>query len=666
MTTFLHRIAFCILTLVPISEISAQLQSTDRFGVYGGYNINFHTADFRALPGVPNCCPNYERGTGGGVALGALYEIAVSNKFWVTVRGGYSVLDATLIREEFVPAIRLSDGHYFADAAIEHRIKAQLSTIGIEPLITFNPIGGLRFHTGVEVASLSAINYDQIEEMTVEGLVFKENMRRTRNEFSGEMPNRNKIQAALVFGTSIELPINKNRSMFIVPEAMFHIGFSNLTQDVSWKANSFRIGLALKYAPQSVSLPAIENPAAPSDTLPPIVENTSTNHSSKTKEILKEQASLGSFEVFGVSDKGEQFPIKEIRVEEFISTQLKPLLPYIFFDANSAAIPKRYNILAPSDRSQFSLNQAGHSSTIEFYHQILNIVGKRMLENTDAVLKITGFNTEEEKESKVLSSKRAEKVKDYLVSVWNIPSRHIKIENRNLPTNASPTDDKEIAAFEAEMRRVELSSDNTAILAPVMSRDTIRSAYPRAARIIADYKNWSANIDSKGKIITTLSPSALNYAEWHPTEYVASLGESVTITGNGEATGKQKKIPIELYSLHRKESEQRADKTVDKYSLILFDFDRSDLSSQNKSIAEFVKSALTPQATVSIAGTTDQLGDAGYNRKLSLDRARATAAALGVQTVNLSGEGESEMYPNALPEGRFYNRTVVITVETPK
>ena len=149
-------------------------------------------------------------------------------------------------------------------------------------------------------------------------------------------------------------------------------------------------------------------------------------------------------------------------------------------------------------------------------------------------------------------------------------------------------------------------------------------------------------------------------------DFVSSIGESIEVVGSKDKTSQEKTIPVELLTLRRKIDEQRADKTVDKYSLIVFDFDRSDLSSPNKSIAEFVKSSLTPRSTVSISGTTDHLGDEAYNRKLSFDRAKATATALGLTNAELSGDGESDFFPNALPEGRFYNRTVVITVETPK
>jgi outer membrane protein OmpA-like peptidoglycan-associated protein len=69
---------------------------------------------------------------------------------------------------------------------------------------------------------------------------------------------------------------------------------------------------------------------------------------------------------------------------------------------------------------------------------------------------------------------------------------------------------------------------------------------------------------------------------------------------------------------------------------------------------------------VRINGYTDVLGTETYNEELSRNRAIETAKALGLPTSAVLGLGEQRpLYPNDLPEGRAYNRTVTVTVETP-
>jgi OOP family OmpA-OmpF porin len=79
-----------------------------------------------------------------------------------------------------------------------------------------------------------------------------------------------------------------------------------------------------------------------------------------------------------------------------------------------------------------------------------------------------------------------------------------------------------------------------------------------------------------------------------------------------------------------------------------------------------VKRRISPNATVSIVGHTDRIGDEEYNRKLSEERARLTASQLNASTSTVTGVGENQpQYTNDLPEGRFYNRTVDVLVDTP-
>ena len=55
-----------------------------------------------------------------------------------------------------------------------------------------------------------------------------------------------------------------------------------------------------------------------------------------------------------------------------------------------------------------------------------------------------------------------------------------------------------------------------------------------------------------------------------------------------------------------------------------------------------------------------------YNQKLSAQRARSTERFIGVSNADVRGLGRSVLlYNNALPEGRFYSRTVTVVVTTP-
>jgi outer membrane protein OmpA-like peptidoglycan-associated protein len=131
-------------------------------------------------------------------------------------------------------------------------------------------------------------------------------------------------------------------------------------------------------------------------------------------------------------------------------------------------------------------------------------------------------------------------------------------------------------------------------------------------------------------------------------------------------------IPVDYVSSVRKKTENLADKTVDKYSLILFDFDDSELTTENISVLEqMVLPNIRSVSKVNIIGYSDRIGNDEYNLKLSRERAEAVRTFLQTRakeaTYSVNGVGEAtEVFPNSIPLGRQLSRTVQVIVETPR
>jgi outer membrane protein OmpA-like peptidoglycan-associated protein len=109
---------------------------------------------------------------------------------------------------------------------------------------------------------------------------------------------------------------------------------------------------------------------------------------------------------------------------------------------------------------------------------------------------------------------------------------------------------------------------------------------------------------------------------------------------------------------------------------VLFAFDRADLTPEAQGRLADVAAAIREKATgpVRIDGYTDSLGDAGYNQRLSEQRAEAVRVALagmeglGAVQFAATGHGAADpVAPNANPDGsdnpagRAKNRRVVVT-----
>ncbi len=125
-----------------------------------------------------------------------------------------------------------------------------------------------------------------------------------------------------------------------------------------------------------------------------------------------------------------------------------------------------------------------------------------------------------------------------------------------------------------------------------------------------------------------------------------------------------------MKTLQEKLLERQQDTIIESYSLLLFAYNSPEVSRADRALLAAIASRVGPGARVRFTGFTDSLGDSTLNRDLAFERASNAAAIFSDQVVNVDVSvnpegGESERYPSELPEGRSYNRTVIIEVRTP-
>lgn len=668
-----------IFTLLSASSLSAQNFASERssFGLFGGYNLNGHNADFISFTGFTSCCEKFTDGSGSGPTVGAFYRFPVAPSLSASLRAGLFDMSGTLERTEqttvsgAIPATVL---HSF-DASVQH--------LGIEPLATYavfgtwNILGGFRFSYPVS----ASYSYRETLQQPASGTF--ENGRRIRNERSddideGNDPGRN-IAVAAVVGVSLDLPLSSmtdnttgrfTGGLYIAPEITYTIGLNNAVRHyLDWNINTLRIGVSVGYIPGDPPAPPeppAEEPKKPEIAVLPIPPPPLP---------LPPKAEITAR---GVEADGRETPAVTIRVEEFSSTNVKPLLNYVFFDENSDALPPRYKRLTSATTSGFSTDKLFGTPTLETYYDALNIVGSRLRDNPSATITLTGCNADAgpEKGNTNLSRRRAETVRDYLVTVWNIKPERIVVESRNLPEKPSNIAEPDGVA---ENRRVEITSNTRAILEPVFANETYRQVTPPKLRFAPkatgerSITTWNITAANDAAKTATFSgqgapPPAVEWDLQNSREIVAGaktvnyrLGITDSMGFDATATGT---IQVEQITVQSKKVNRVKDKIIDRYSLILFDFDKSDITGMNAYLTDFIRKQAGANATVTITGYTDRIGDAEHNRRLSAERAKSAAKQLN--TTNFSGRGEDVLlYDNALPEGRFYSRTVEIVVEKP-
>jgi len=713
-----HFLIFVSIIIVLVVNSHAKELSNYTFGIYTNLSLNSHNADFRSIPDCPSCSPGYRDGNGFGGAFGLLAEYKYNNKIRFGLRGSYYSISGLLKARENITL--LVQGVRTA-GAIEHSIDASIASIGIEPNFSYSITDKLFISAGFHIGSITKKNYQQKEEIvspkgtgTFLDADGNDTFSRLRNVFSGEIINSTQITISPFLGVSYQLNLNSEGSIILEPEIFYFLGLSNLVNDDmvdKWKVNSLRSGIALKYTPQAKTkiqeqferIKLIDTISIQTEgiEIAEIRQGTSFSHQQTqtidnvklTTETIKRTDTLlvpkqynisADITIVSLTEDGSEEENKSLIVEDYSFNRLDPLLNYIFFDEMSYSLPHRYNLITLAEAVQFHLDSLYQSSTMELYYNMINIIGKRLQLYPNSKITLIGTNsdTDEEKNNNSLSRNRAETVKNYLTSIWQIHSNRITIQSRNLPEKPStPITDNE---KKSENRRVEIVSDDYRIIEPLFIQNIERRTDPKSIRFkisaSADNKisSWEIGLNqltnTQGMTISGIGnpPSFYDVNFENDTELIPYLTEPLIyrikiIDEKGLAfQSQEKKLPVQIVTIDEQIASDVEYYEVEKFSLILFDFDKSDITGNNLKIMEFIKGRIKPGSLVEIKGYTDRTGEETYNRRLSRQRADAALRALGVRNATSIGLGKSELlYDNDLPEGRFYCRTVDVFVKTP-
>ncbi len=477
-----------------------------------------------------------------------------------------------------------------------------------------------------------------------------------QNSAETDIPDKNfRLGVALGAGYTFQI----GRSTYFSPEVSFRIPFTKVSGNSSWDSYTvpqlrlgmnLTFGLGKKKVPEVVDVPGVE-------------------------------LEVGFKDVRYYDKQMNTYPLQKITVEETQYGELFPLLPYVFFTENTARPVTEEALQASGKTGEFSIKSLPPDAMI-INNQVLDVIGERMRQNINARITITGtLDNQREKDTK-LSAERAEFAKNYLVKNFNIDPLRIQTVAGKEP--AKPSNPRVVDGI-AENRRVEISTTNNDILAPITIESERRRiadpdlvefvTYARSNEAIAD---WYLEIKQAGELIKKFEgkgdPQPVKWAitpnELAPSQVPLEYTFSAK-TSSGASRYATASVPVEYYSFNRKVSEDRPDRVIYKYSLTLFDFDSPEVSEFDRRILDqYVVPNIRSNSTVQIFGYTDRIGDENYNKRLAQNRADNVKKYLESKVkakFETYGVGESEIiFDNNSPVGRHLSRTVQIYVSTPK
>lgn len=664
-------------------------------GIIYNFNINKHKVDFSSLPDIPNCCPKFNEGSGNGHSFGLLYELPLPFSSGIGLRISYSSIGGKLSSTENT---FLKVDTTITQGIFEHTIDTKINVLNFNPYLIFKPFSFFNITFGGYAGYITQKDYEQ-KETIIEPKdrgVFVDTEKRTRNESSGEIKQTNNVNAGLSIGANLNFPLNKQKSLILSPEVFYFFGLSEIVKDRYWKINNLCFGLSLKYSP----LPEIPKPPEDIfrrikktiiDTIFVIKEDIEKSFFKTGKEIkteLKERTDKNLVTITEMINRTDTLfkkskPIVNIELNSpliyagtrFV-TQAFPLLPIIFFKANSDEIEDFYELTGnPDDFSE----QALDVSSLNFHWNIINIIGSRLKNNPSAKINISGYaDSTTEKSDCNLARRRAEKIKNLLTKIWKIEEERINIILKELNCSPNePTQSKNDSGF-AENRRVEFSSDDSNILAPIVRKRSLEKIDIEPKQLQFNtlkstrkgIKYWK--ITAKQNNNTIISNSGIGSPPDIINESIDNLLKSGLISNyplqiefsmtdyDNQSETFITNIPVRI---------DTSDIEIQRLSLILFGIasDRVPEHSR-KNLTDFIKENYK-SGEVKIFGYTDILGNPSSNKILAESRAENVAKVIKEVSPELKISEKlgiaSERFPPGIfsystPSERFLSRTVYI------
>lgn len=630
--------------------------------------FNLHLLSEGILPApLSTGCDTFTLAASSGPGISVAFRIPLNDDLYLLPSLNYRGLKSEhTYGEFFTDTIRIgNDSLVRTSVPFEHSIVAPTKAIGLGFSLGAAFLDRMFGEAGFEISFVTDKSFEKRIRPTGPGGFT--NGSRDSLEVSGELPDAAGILPAFRVSLGAEFPLSKK--LFAAPVIHAYLPLLGITP--YWSFLSVGGGLRLRY-----EFAAPEHMQEVIDTI-------------RIREIVERPAAKpklsAEIKAVGVSSAGVEEEVIRLDVEEVKARVAFPMLNYIFFEEGSAEIADRYQRFATADdaRSYFKGTIDRRSEKLlDMYWESLNIIGSRLAANQATKLTLIGStsNTGVERNALDLAERRAQTVKAYLTRIWSIDPSRIRTQARLLPEKPSPST---IAKGEAENRRVEIIASDDRITDPIVVTNLEHLATPSEIKLRvkisaeAGVKQSIATISIAGTELVRYEGGLARQKAWTVTEEalsapVDSLDLRLEVTDSaGNTTIATGSIP-----LLRRKAERERPEALERYSLILFGFDEDVLGRKNERIVRMVGEnfkRLQPER-LTIIGYTDELGDADHNDELSKRRAEAAARALErtlrdlripipAKTV-IEGRGSRQiLYDNALPEGRFFSRTVNVTVE---
>lgn len=610
-----------------------------------GLNFNHYTSNYRAFQGSVDC-GLFTHGKGMGWSGGLFVEKDFQGTFQIGLGAFYSDRSgASTLQNTFQSRDQNTGRTTFV--TLENKMDANISYLEINPeirLVLAEKLinGPFRFVTGFRAGIPIQKEFAQTESV-----VSPENA--TFVNVGGERTTVRPMASGTIqdmttqFGisTGFENLLKIGNNHYFTQQIVFDYNFNNIVESADWKTLAVRLELGFRFSIQQNDEPEIiiePEPIAEPEPEPQIVV---IEEAPKPLPYLKFSAATS-----------DNFKLET--GNELLATL--PLVNSIFFDKNSSEIPKHYNKIRTSKIDMY------RGDAVEYHKEILPVIAQIINDNPNSRIMLEGATSGLQNEPKglELAKSRTESVKQALVDLGVQPSR---ISFRALTQPRHPSNQQYPEGID-ENQRVDIIVTD----APLQKYVNLQN-YAEVigdVKIDLDYGNYPEPVDAMvmvndKKIIYNKSgkysvpiKERINESleEYEVKSQVNVQGEEL----NENQVIKLSEIPTEMVELKLNNFE----------ALLRFNYNSSDLTSENQALLRQLIQKLPDGSTILVIGSADMLGTAEHNQQLASDRARKTQdfiKSISGGRINIETNTNIDKFSDSTIQGRFLNRSIKIRVK---
>lgn len=653
-------ILYIIQSLLLLSNAHTLLSDKDKtlfITANFGLSNNFHISDFSSFQGSVDC-EIFRKGYGTGLLSSLGFEYKQNQSFAYGLQIQFINKYGRLFVNSGFPSRNTNTGEVVF-------VQTENSLISSPTFLDFKPYFNFILFENLISGPLTAYfspffgfpltsNFKQTEQIiSPDYAVFISNNRRTRERviIEGQIEKIAKPEFGLSFGLQNSLKIGKNS--YLTQDLIFDLALSNLSTDVKWKVMNIGLALGLKIPLFSKTIQIDTIPAVNPEIKLIAMDTIKT----KFTKLPYDEPYVG-IEIDSVTG--------EIQFGREILASL-PIVNSVFFKRNSHDIDDFYVLnktRSPDEYKNMVPPNLFKGDVIEIQsYNILRIVSI-LNKNPKASITLEGYTSGQkfEPEGISLAQKRAESLKTEFIN-WGISESRIKTKafiNPPIPSN------QDFPEGVDENQRVDIILNNSPLQEFVSTQKF--SQFVGNAFIKIDYENINTdnpiivknnfsdtilNIKSKGEITIPLKKRL------EPNETINYL--SFAISYDTLKMLKNKLIDYQKYP------KREIELILDNFEAILrFDYDKSNLVEENKSLLRQLCSILPSGCTIQIIGSTDTLGTENRNVKLADERAKNAEAFIKSVSKNkhrVEITKKINKFPESTPFGRFLNRSIRIKVK---